>query len=464
MRMYEGSSAVAPRCRAAVTHQSDEAAAQARNQAASPSHARLCGSSILTPLASSEQRSSLEDDLGTLEVEAEAHLAQARLRHRPPQTHLLLGVEHQEATAAGTDQLAAQRPVRLRQLVPLVDPVVAHRTAALLLVFPVDVHQLGEAHQVAGLHRFLALVAQLLDEVQVVHHRLVALLAPVVLLLEDARRRAAVAGEEQEQVVFKVVERFRADLQRPCLDMTVGQELEARQPAERGNVLVLLADWLPEPVQLDVAGLFGQLARMDEVLVVRVQRLQECRRETARRAQAGAGRDVGHAGDLQARPVHAGQLERFTDNWMLNLVNIGDTLELGILDDQLWDKGVVQGDANILVDGRGEQEAGVLLIVRRQVSAATAQRDSQRAACDDHPANLPSVLPSRCWGEGERTGRAYTCPTMSSAARASSSVPSGCRPDSTQWTKWANSSRQEPSSPGYSQMIVSGGPICGSRR
>src|SRR5262249_41068945 len=102
----------------------------------------------------------LEDHLGALEVEAEAHLAQAGLRHGTPQTHLLLGVEHQEATAAGADQLAAQRPVRLCQLVPLVDPVVAHRTAALLLVFPVDVHQLGEADEVAGLHRLLALVAQ----------------------------------------------------------------------------------------------------------------------------------------------------------------------------------------------------------------------------------------------------------------------------------------------------------------
>src|SRR5262245_36881012 len=118
MRIYEGSSAVAPSCRAAVTHQSDEAAAQARNQATSASHARLCGSSTLTPLASSEQRSSLEDHLGALEVEAEAHLAQSGLRHRPPQTHLLLGVEHQEATAAGADQLPAQRPICLRQLVP----------------------------------------------------------------------------------------------------------------------------------------------------------------------------------------------------------------------------------------------------------------------------------------------------------------------------------------------------------
>ena len=112
--------------------------------------------------------------------------------------------------------------------------------------------------QVADLQRLLALVAELLDEVEVVDHVLVAAAALLVLVLEDAAGGAAVAGEEQEQVVLEVVERLGVELERVGLDVAVGQELEAGQPAVGGDVLVLLADRLLEQVDLDVARLLGQ--------------------------------------------------------------------------------------------------------------------------------------------------------------------------------------------------------------
>ncbi len=65
--------------------------------------------------------------------------------HRRPQAPMVLGVEHQEAAAAGADQLAAERAVLPAELVPLVDLRVAHAHRAPLLVLPVLVHQLAEA-------------------------------------------------------------------------------------------------------------------------------------------------------------------------------------------------------------------------------------------------------------------------------------------------------------------------------
>jgi hypothetical protein len=121
--------------------------------------------------------------------------------------------------------------------------------------------------------------------VQVVEHGRVVLLRAVVLVLQDRRGAAGIAGEEKEQVVLEVVEGLLRDLAGPVLDAAVLVEGEGRDPADGGDVLVLLADRLAEPVDLDVAGLLGQLRRRDEVLLVGVERLEERRREAARGAE-----------------------------------------------------------------------------------------------------------------------------------------------------------------------------------
>ena len=48
------------------------------------------------------------------------------------------------------------------------------------------------------------------------------------------------------------------------LDRAVRPEGEARYAAERGDVLILLADRLAEPVDLDMACLFGKFTRMHD--------------------------------------------------------------------------------------------------------------------------------------------------------------------------------------------------------
>jgi hypothetical protein len=50
---------------------------------------------------------------------------------------------------------------------------------------------------------------------------------------------------------------------------------------------------------------------------------------------------------------------------------------------------------------------------------------------------------------------------MVNAAWASRNVTGALRPAAIAWVNAANSSRQELSSPGYSQIVVSGGPMAG---
>ncbi len=208
--------------------------------------------------------------------------------------------------------------------------------------------------------------------------------APHVLLAEDVRGGPGVTREEEEQVVLEIVERVRRDLERPGLLLLVRQEPEAGDAAEGGDVLVLLADWLLEKVDLDPAGLLGQLVGMDQVLLERVECLQQGRREAAGGAQPGAGRHVGHAGDFQMRGADAGQSQGLADQRMLHLVDGRDPLHARVLEDQLLDERLVQRDVDVLVDGGGDDEPVVLAIVRRQIRPAAAQGDSEGTARDDH--------------------------------------------------------------------------------
>jgi hypothetical protein len=126
--------------------------------------------------------------------------------------------------------------------------------------------------------------------VQVIGHLLVALLALVVLLFEDAAGRAAVAGEEEQEIVLQVVKRLGIDLERGGLDVAVGEELEAGEPAIGGDILVLLPDRLLELLDLDLAGLLGQCLGVDDVLAVGMQGLEDGGGEAAGGPQPGAGR------------------------------------------------------------------------------------------------------------------------------------------------------------------------------
>src|SRR5262245_7260429 len=69
---------------------------------------------------------SREEDLRSLEVEAEPHFFEADLGHRCAKTAMILRVEHQEAAATRSDELASDGAMPSPQLVPLVDLSVGH--------------------------------------------------------------------------------------------------------------------------------------------------------------------------------------------------------------------------------------------------------------------------------------------------------------------------------------------------
>src|SRR5947209_4582177 len=83
---------------------------------------------------------SVQKHLRPLEVEAEPEFPRACLGPGLPQLLAVLGVEQQEPIAAGADEFSAQRAAAAAQLVPLVDPWIAHLLGALLLVLPMLVH------------------------------------------------------------------------------------------------------------------------------------------------------------------------------------------------------------------------------------------------------------------------------------------------------------------------------------
>src|SRR5262245_9631898 len=87
---------------------------------------RIRSASPPARIATGGSGGSLDDNLRALGFEAEAHLAQPGLGQRVAQARLVLGVEQQEASAAGADQLPAQRAAPEREIIPLVDPAAGH--------------------------------------------------------------------------------------------------------------------------------------------------------------------------------------------------------------------------------------------------------------------------------------------------------------------------------------------------
>src|SRR3546814_2797123 len=71
--------------------------------------------------------------------------------HRPAQPVGILGIEHQEAAAAGADQLPAERAVVAGDRIQRVDARVRHAAGTRLLDAPVLVHDPSEGGGVAGL-------------------------------------------------------------------------------------------------------------------------------------------------------------------------------------------------------------------------------------------------------------------------------------------------------------------------
>src|SRR5262249_38667908 len=159
---------------------------------------------------------------------------------------------------------------------------------------------------------------------------------------------------------------------------------EARQAAIGGDVLILLPDRLAEPVDLQMTGKLGQLPGMDQLVAESMQPLQQRRAEAGRGAEPGTPGGGGGGRDLGPPGGELLQCQRLADNRMAYLADLGDVLEGRVLEVNPGAEGTGNGDIHVLVDRGRDHEALVAAVVGGQIGAASAERDPQRAAYDDH--------------------------------------------------------------------------------
>ena len=131
----------------------------------------------------------------------------------------------------------------------------------------------------------------------------------------------------------------------------VGRELEARQAAEGRDVLVLLADRLTQPVDLDVARLLRQLRRgpgarqwVCSAFSSAVVKLPD----DPRPVPAGMSAML----VISSRLAESAGVERLPDDRMLDLGDPRDPSKSRILDDDVLHERRVDRDVDVLVDRR----------------------------------------------------------------------------------------------------------------
>jgi hypothetical protein len=91
----------------------------------------------------------------------------------------------------------------------------------------------------------------------------------------------------------------RAEL--PHRHRSVLRDLQDRQPAVRGHVLVLFADRLFEDVELDVTRLFRERLQRHVIAAVMVQRIEQADEIAARRSESRARGKIGDRADSRIR-------------------------------------------------------------------------------------------------------------------------------------------------------------------
>ena len=245
-------------------------------------------------------------------------------------------------------------------------------------------HALGELVRVARFEVLADLEAEVFDEVEVVEHALVGRLALGLLVGQDGARAARVAREEHEQVVLEIVKRVLRNLEGRHGDAACFVDLEAGEPTEGGNVLVLFSDGLFQAVDFDRARGFGELVRRHVLTFHRVERAQDAHRERSGRTKPRARRKVGDAHELDARRnllAHEG----LAQDAVLDVLGPRHPLELRVLHAVVRsERAVVERDVDVLVDGRRDDEAAVVLVVGREVGAPASDGHAEGRAGDNH--------------------------------------------------------------------------------
>src|ERR1700743_248018 len=113
-------------------------------------------------------------------------------------------------------------------------------------------HQLAELGDRTRFKHATYLLPKLLHKMQTFEHGLVLALGAFFLVGQKRRRVTRLTDEEKHEGVAKLSQSTFADFQRSDVDRIVCPVLLAQQTAIRSDVLILLANWLLQPVHLDI--------------------------------------------------------------------------------------------------------------------------------------------------------------------------------------------------------------------
>lgn len=167
------------------------------------------------------------------------------------------------------------------------------------------------------------------------------------------------------------------------MDLSIALEVETSQATERGDVLILLPNRTAENFDFDPASLLRNGPRGSMLALECIERSEQTDRERARGAEASSRGDVGHADDLDGR-ADAMEFEGLPNDRMLNRPDILDPLQRRVLEEVIGCKRTVDADVDVPVDRGGDDESPESLVVRGQIRPASADRDPQRCACNEH--------------------------------------------------------------------------------
>ena len=199
------------------------------------------------------------------------------------------------------------------------------------------VEQLPPGVVVPLLDRLQDAIAEVLDAVEALGHARVvdALLAlhRRVLVGQHLARVALGTGVIDVGVGDEVGDVAAAGAELPHLHLAALGDLQDREPAVGGHVLVLLADPFLQDLELDVAGLLGQRLQRHVVAPVVVERVEQPDDVTARRPEPRPGREVGHRRHLEG-VLDAVLAQRLARQRVAELADVVDHLALRVVQDQ----------------------------------------------------------------------------------------------------------------------------------
>ena len=179
----------------------------------------------------------------------------------------------------------------------------------------------------------------------------------VLLVLQQRRRAARDARVKHDRVRLQLLQSLPPADDGLDAYRIVRIKFDEIKSAERGGVLVLLADGFAAAHQFDLATFLGQPFRRCELPAIRIERVQQPDRVGAGGAQSRAARrDVRDGRDLDAT-LDAQHLQCFAHERMFYFCDGRRLFRPRITDADVMIKFFVDGEVNKFVDRRGKDGA-----------------------------------------------------------------------------------------------------------